>query len=699
MRIIFVIPQLTNGGAQREMAAYANKLVEMGEDVHIVSIDTINEDYIVDGRVQRHLFQYDGYSNTNKVKDVQPKARKRNKPFRKIRGKLSRLRKILKAVAMLRGLKPNVIIPIFPSPSLDAGIQLMAMFSKAKILFPVRNNLEKRYPEKKETHDWQIKSILADSIWVQVNEQRKFFPDYMQKKIFEVRNILDRSFLDISRVDREKVRSFISVGRINPQKNQKMLIRAFARMLERTGDQDATLTIYGSSKDYKKTEEELIDLISQYKLENRVFLAGRVIDIEAQYAKADAFILSSNYEGCPNALMEAMAAGLPCISTDCPTGPSAIIENNKNGLLVPVGDAEEMSRAMEYLIRNPQRANEFGRAAKERMKEWESTEELAEQLLTHLKRICETNTTSEKLYEAKQYWCIPRRVSFKIHNFVLPDGPFLKWRYKRDVGKKLHLRDPKNLTEKIQWLKLYNRRPEYTKLVDKYEVKKIMAERLGEEYVIPAIGIWDRFEDIDFTQLPEQFVLKCTHDSGSIVVCTDKSQFNIKAAGEKLSQYLKEKNYRRTREWVYKHVKPRIIAEPYIDSLGKPDSMEYKLTCFDGKVGFAAIYTGIAHEKKEERTVAHFDRDYNYIPFRTIGEYTKVIPEKPREWDELIRLSEKLSSGIPYVRVDWYIHHGKLYFGEMTFYPVAGFMKFDPPEYDRIWGDKLTLPKEKRRGR
>ena len=280
-----------------------------------------------------------------------------------------------------------------------------------------------------------------------------------------------------------------------------------------------------------------------------------------------------------------------------------------------------------------------------------------------------------------------------------PDRLYIKWRYKKLCGRTLDLRNPQRLTEKIQWLKLYDRRPEYTALVDKYEVKKVVAGLVGEEHIIQTLGVWDRFDDIDFAKLPDQFVLKCTHDSGSVVVCTDKSKFDFKQARKKLRQFLATPAYRRGREWAYKNVKPRIIAEPYIDSLGKADSVEYKASCFNGKVGFITICKGIAHASLEDRTNDHFDPDFNYVPFWAKYKHAKVRPEKPKEWDELIALSEKLSAGIPYVRVDFYIIDRRVYFGEMTFYTWNGFMQFEPDEYDRILGDMVTLPTKKRRGK
>ena len=230
---------------------------------------------------------------------------------------------------------------------------------------------------------------MADAIWIQTEEQRKLLPAGVQKKIFEEPNILDRKFLDTRKKYRGEIVHFISVGRLHPQKNQALLIEAFAKMVERTANDGATLTIYGKEKeDIFGTEKKLRELIQKYHLEKRVFLAGWVKDIEVRYAQADAFVFGSDYEGLPNALMEAMASGLPCISTDCPTGPSVLIHSGENGLLVPVGDIEAMSSSMQDFMENPQEAERMGKAAKQRMERWGNPEEIAGELLSQLKKVC-----------------------------------------------------------------------------------------------------------------------------------------------------------------------------------------------------------------------------------------------------------------------------------------------------------------------
>ncbi len=273
-----------------------------------------------------------------------------------------------------------------------------------------------------------------------------------------------------------------------------------------------------------------------------------------------------------------------------------------------------------------------------------------------------------------------------------PIKPYLKLLYWLRLGKKLNLKDPKRFTEKLNWLKVYDRRPEYSRLVDKYEVKKYVENKLGGAFLIPALGVWERFEDIDFDKLPNQFVLKCTHDSGGSAICKDKYTFDKNAVSEKLNKCLRQNYYWASREWPYKNVKPRIIAEPYVDSLGKPDSVEYKITCCNGEVKMITVCTGIPHSKVRERQNDHFDKSWNQMPFYVAYKSTGKKIDKPGFMDEMVRLSEKLAEGLPAIRVDWYYIDGNIKFGELTFYTHAGFMVYNPDGWDYKMGEWLKLP-------
>jgi hypothetical protein len=272
-----------------------------------------------------------------------------------------------------------------------------------------------------------------------------------------------------------------------------------------------------------------------------------------------------------------------------------------------------------------------------------------------------------------------------------PAELYLKCYYYLHLHEWPNLKHPQNFTEKLNWLKLHDRRPLYTKLADKCEVKKYVSEKIGSDKIIPLLGVWDHFDEIDFDQLPDQFVLKCTHDSGGFWICKDRSIFNQEEARQFFNKELRKNYYWNKREWVYKDIKPRIIAEPYIDSLGKPESFEYKLTCMNGVCKVFTICTGIAHSEFELRTNDHYDRDFNHLPWYAYYKNSKKPVQIPPQAKEIIEYAEKLSEGIPQVRVDFYVINDKVYFGEMTFYTWAGIIEFTPPEWNDIMGSWLDL--------
>lgn len=276
----------------------------------------------------------------------------------------------------------------------------------------------------------------------------------------------------------------------------------------------------------------------------------------------------------------------------------------------------------------------------------------------------------------------------------LPDRLYLQIQYYLQIGKRLNLKKPRTFTEKIQWLKLYDRRPEYSDMVDKYKAKYYVENIIGKEYVIPTLGIWDRFDDIDFNTLPNQFVLKTTQAGGGmgVIVCRDKDKLDIFSAKKKLEYALGFNNYKVQREWPYKNIVPRIIAEQYMEDEDSKNNelRDYKFFCCDGSVKFFKV--------DFDRFIAHkanyYDRDLNLLPFweKSFGkDFTKenLIPENVKE---MISIAEKLAKGIPFVRIDLYDIAGKIYFGEITFYPSAGFGLLAPDEWNEKVGDMINLP-------
>ena len=275
----------------------------------------------------------------------------------------------------------------------------------------------------------------------------------------------------------------------------------------------------------------------------------------------------------------------------------------------------------------------------------------------------------------------------------MPDERYLRLLYRFSLGEEPDFEHPKNFNEKLNWMKLHDHNPLYTRLVDKYAVKRFVSERIGAEHVIPLVGgPWERAEDIDLDALPARFVLKCTHDSGSIVVCRDKSSFDFEAARQKLNQCLGRNYYLPNREWAYKNVPPRIIAEAFIPTLGNPDSLEYKLTCFDGEVKIITVCRGIAHSSLDVRTNDHYDREGHHLPWYAFYKNAAVEPGLPPQIGQIVEFAEKLSAGIPQVRCDFYLIDGQIYFGEFTFYTWSGFVEFTPPEWNDIMGSWIHLP-------
>lgn len=278
-------------------------------------------------------------------------------------------------------------------------------------------------------------------------------------------------------------------------------------------------------------------------------------------------------------------------------------------------------------------------------------------------------------------------------NFI-NDSIYLKLMYRDRLGKKLNLDEPKTFNEKLQWLKLYDRNPMYTNLVDKYKVRNYVSDKIGEEYLIPILGVYDKFEDIEFNDLPDQFVIKCTHDSGGLVICKDKSKLNKDLVRNKLNKCLKRNYYYHGREWPYKNVKPRIIIEKFMketnEEISKYGLIDYKFYCFNGEPKFLYVSQGL--EDHETAQISFFDLEFEKLPFgRTdFDPLTRNIP-KPLNFEKMKVLCTKLSENIDFVRVDLYEINGKIYFSELTFTPTSGMMQFEPAEYDYEIGKMLDL--------
>lgn len=279
---------------------------------------------------------------------------------------------------------------------------------------------------------------------------------------------------------------------------------------------------------------------------------------------------------------------------------------------------------------------------------------------------------------------------------LLPDRVYLKKLYKKRMGKELNLNSPETFNEKLNWLKLYDRRPEYTMMVDKYEVRKFVEEKVGKQYLIPLLGCWNQVDEIDFEALPSEFVLKCNHDNG-VIICKDKNVLNIEQTKKELQFHLNRNYYKKAREWPYKNVERKIICEEYMsDEFNESDELiDYKFFCFNGEIKTICII----QNRSSNETIDYVDVNFEYMSIRDKCPNSYLLREKPVCFEEMIMIAKRLSAGIPHVRVDLYCINQKAYFGEMTFFDDGGFGHKEPLFWEKEFGNWIELPKIKNRWR
>ena len=277
----------------------------------------------------------------------------------------------------------------------------------------------------------------------------------------------------------------------------------------------------------------------------------------------------------------------------------------------------------------------------------------------------------------------------------LSDKKYLSIMYQANFGKKLNWGNPQTFSEKLQWIKLYDRNPVYSQMVDKYDSKQYVCDRVGDAYVIPVVGgPWNHPDEIDFDALPEQFVLKTTHDCGGVLICRDKSKFDRKTAKEFLAEHLRRDYYLHCREWPYKNVKPRIFAEAFLREEGSTAAIrDYKFFTFNGEPKLMYIASGRDYSKKEGNVVYadFFDMEFNHVSLCIDHDNAPMCPEKPQTFDQMVECARILAQGTKHVRVDFYEVNGKLYCGELTFFHCGGLQVFKTREWDKILGEWISL--------
>lgn len=272
---------------------------------------------------------------------------------------------------------------------------------------------------------------------------------------------------------------------------------------------------------------------------------------------------------------------------------------------------------------------------------------------------------------------------------IIPDRAYIQMYYFAHFKKFCNLKNPKTYNEKLNWLKLHDKNPIYTRIVDKFEAKEYVKDIIGDQYIIPTLGVWDNFDDIDFDELPQQFVLKCTHDSEGLVIVKDKDKLDKEMAKNKIESALKQNFFYIGREWPYKNVKPRIIAEKYMEDHIDGELRDYKFFCFDGEPKAMFVASDRASDNVK---FDYFDLNFNHLDIKQKYPHAEQPLRKPVTFEKMIELSKVLSKGFTHVRVDFYEVDGQLYFGELTFYHFSGFMPFEPNKWDKIFGDWIKLP-------
>ena len=306
--------------------------------------------------------------------------------------------------------------------------------------------------------------------------------------------------------------------------------------------------------------------------------------------------------------------------------------------------------------------------------------------MKHIKKII--NKLVRDIKTPKNYiiYLLGRKIAY-----IIPDKLFVKLMYRLKTGRVLNIKNPITFDDKMQWLKLYDRNPFYTQLVDKYEVRKYIAKNIGEEYLFQLLGVWDRVDDIDFSKLPMQFVLKCTHDSGSVYICKDKNKFDIEKVKKEISKALKKNYYYHGREWIYKNIKPRIICEKYMVDKNGVAAIDHKFMCFNGKAKFS--YLCLNRNSTTGTKVDCYDMNWKELTLEINSRKSGTITPKPNNFNKMIEIAEKISNKIIFLRVDFYNIDGKLYLGELTFYLYSGWNIFKPSSYNYILGSWLNLKK------
>ena len=655
MRVVILTSSLVMGGAERVAVSLANYLSKRNVETYLMVFDNKESAYCIDDSV-------------NYVKNINNVEKGKLKSF------FQRIKYLFKT---LNKIKPDIVFTLFYDITFYALFyKFFSNSKKLKIISSERNHpkSEKRRGLKGKLN--VLASRLCDGFIFQTERAKKYYPKKVQDKSVVIHNGISNPL--VNQIDSKNLRSkkiITSMGRLENQKAHDIMIRAFAKVIEEFPDYELVIHGEGSKREY------LESLIRELNLEKNVKLPGKNENALIEVANGKIFLLTSRYEGMPNALMEAMAIGMPCISTDCEMGPAELISDGINGFLVQVDNIEELADKIIMLLKDPKLQDAISLESL-KINETHSSDHIFSKYLYYFKKIKQGKIS----FKRRVFRALDRRGWIDW----LSDEKYLKLMYYCIFNKKLNLENPQTFNEKLHWLKLNNRKDIYTTMVDKVDAKKYVSQIIGEEYIVPNIGVYDKFEDINFETLPNQFVIKCTHDSGGVVVCKNKEELDIEKVKTKINKHLKRNFFYEGREWPYKNIKPRILIEEYIDDNVNEDLNDYKFMCFNGKVKCSFVCT--ERRSNDGLKVTFFDLDWNKMSFDRHYPRSEKQIDKPINYDKMIKLSEKLSKDLPFARIDFYEVKGKIYFGEITFFPGNGIEEFEPEKYDYILGSWLILP-------
>lgn len=667
-RILFIIPFLSSGGAERVVSVLSSEMAKLGSDVHLLVFYRIDNEYPLNCKVVLHTIredktEYDSMTLIEKLKAMR---------------------------SSFKEIKPNVVLPFI------TYVGLMA--SAAKIGLPISVvetiRIDPRYGPRKRLLKCMrnISVFFSKCCIVQNRAQLEYFPKWIHNRMFILPNPVSDDFVKKEKVFTDKkIKNIISAGRLEKQKNYHMLISAFSHVA--AIHNEVNLCIYGEGSQYNV----LKNYIEKLSLKEKVFLCGRTTSMADVLHKSDLFILSSESEGMPNSLMEAMAIGLPCISTNCPTGPADLISDGINGHLIPVGDEKALTAAMNNMIDDADMSIEMGKRARQSILNRYDSEVIAKILMKLIEDINQDKKRKrfkgeiiEKKYPKKllDMFNLLRFLAFQI----LPELT-LKIEFMRHTGYKLNLNNPKSYNEKLKWLMLYWFDPQATVCADKYMVRQFVKERGLGHLLNDLYCVYDNVDDIQIESLPDEFVMKVNHGCGQNLICHNKSCLNWKLEKKKFKKWLNKNQYYYSLEWVYKNIKPKIIVEKLIKTGDGKAPKDYKVFCFDGEPKYILV---VSDRGKGTTKFDFFDIEWNHINVLSHYPNSKENLQRPEKLNDVLNYSKTLSAGFPHMRVDFYIEQDKVIFGECTFFHSAGNGAFVPSEFDFEMGRYLDLTKLKK---